>query len=147
MNALSGDAAAQRARRLRGHQRFLRRPDDRRQPGVPALRIHRRHRDAAVLGVHLHPGSRPARDLREVPGGAPDEARAEREAEAAAEHLSATIALLKLGDIEVLGPSPAFVYRLKDEFRFEVTLKGRDLHRVADGLPRGRGWSLDVDPM
>jgi primosomal protein N' (replication factor Y) (superfamily II helicase) len=76
-----------------------------------------------------------------------DEARAEREAKAAAEHLSATIALLNLGDIEVLGPSPAFVYRLKDEFHFEVTLKGSDLHRVADGLPRGRGWVLDVDPM
>ena len=76
-----------------------------------------------------------------------DEARAEREVKSAAEHLSATIAVLKLGDIEVLGPSPAFVYRLKDEFRFEVTLKGADLHRVADALPRGRGWSLDVDPM
>jgi len=76
-----------------------------------------------------------------------DEARAAREAKTAVEHLSATIALLNLGDIEVLGPSPAFVYRLKDEFRFEVTLKGTDLHRVADGLPRGRGWSLDVDPM
>ncbi len=76
-----------------------------------------------------------------------DEARAAREAKTAAEHLSATIGLLNLGDIEVLGPSPAFVYRLKDEFRFEVTLKGSDLHRVADGLPRGRGWSLDVDPM
>ena len=76
-----------------------------------------------------------------------DEARAEREAKSAAEHLSATIAVLKLGDIEVLGPSPAFVNRLKDEFRFEVTLKGADLHRVADALPRGRGWSLDVDPM
>jgi primosomal protein N' (replication factor Y) len=76
-----------------------------------------------------------------------DEARAAGEAKTAAEHLSATIGLLNLGDIEVLGPSPAFVYRLKDEFRFEVTLKGQDLHRVADGLPRGRGWSLDVDPM
>jgi len=76
-----------------------------------------------------------------------DEARAEREAKAAAEHLSATIGVLNLGDIEVLGPSPAFVYRLKDEYHFEVTLKGTDLHRVADGLPRGRGWSLDVDPM
>ena len=76
-----------------------------------------------------------------------DEARAAQEAKTAVEHLSATIALLNLGDIEVLGPSPAFVYRLKDEFRFEVTLKGTDLHRVADGLPRSRGWSLDVDPM
>src|SRR6202011_1333497 len=48
-----------------------------------------------------------------------DEVRAAREAKTAVEHLSATIALLNLGDIEVLGPSPAFVYRLKDEFRFE----------------------------
>jgi primosomal protein N' (replication factor Y) (superfamily II helicase) len=76
-----------------------------------------------------------------------DEARAKREAKSAAEHMSATIALLKLGDIEVLGPSPAFIYRLKDEYRFEVTLKGKDLHRVAQALPRSRGWSLDVDPM
>ena len=76
-----------------------------------------------------------------------DQQRAERDARAMAEHLSATIALLKLGDIQVLGPSPAFLYRLKDEFRFEVTLKGADLHRAAQALPRGRGWSLDVDPM
>ena len=76
-----------------------------------------------------------------------DEARAEHEAKTAGEHLSATIGRFKLGDIEVLGPSPAFVYRLKDEFRFEVTLKGADLHRIAGALPRGRGWSLDVDPM
>jgi primosomal protein N' (replication factor Y) len=76
-----------------------------------------------------------------------DETRAEREAKTAVEHLSATIALLKLGDIEVLGPSPAFVYRLRDEFHFEVTVKGPDLHRLVDALPRGRGWSLDVDPM
>jgi hypothetical protein len=39
------------------------------------------------------------------------------------------------------------VYRLKDEFRFEVTLRGNDLHRAVSRLPRGRGWSLDVDPM
>jgi primosomal protein N' (replication factor Y) len=76
-----------------------------------------------------------------------DEGRASKEATAVAEELRATIGLLNLGDIEVLGPSPAFVYRLKDEFRFEVTLKGSDLHRLAERLPRRRGWILDVDPM
>ncbi|GAC1478094.1 MAG: hypothetical protein PVSMB9_00200 [Candidatus Dormibacteria bacterium] len=76
-----------------------------------------------------------------------DEKRAEAETRTAVEHLSATIGLLNLGDIEVLGPSPAFLYRLKDEFRFEVTIRGRDLHRLRDRVPRGRGWSLDVDPM
>lgn len=76
-----------------------------------------------------------------------DESRAQAESRTAVEHLSATIGLLNLGDIEVLGPSPAFLYRLKDEFRFEVTIRGRDLHRIAERVPRGRGWSLDVDPM
>jgi primosomal protein N' (replication factor Y) len=76
-----------------------------------------------------------------------DEARAQAESRTAVEHLSATIGLLNLGEIEVLGPSPAFLYRLKDEFRFEVTIRGRDLHRLADRVPRGRGWSIDVDPM
>jgi primosomal protein N' (replication factor Y) len=52
-----------------------------------------------------------------------------------------------LGDIEVLGPSPAFLHRLQDEYRFEVTIKGPALDRIRDRVPRTRGWSLDVDPM
>jgi primosomal protein N' (replication factor Y) len=120
-------------------------------PDHPAIRHARYHdyrgffrEELEVRRAYRFP---PFAELIVATYGHRDEARAEREAKTAAEHLSATIALLNLGDIEVLGPSPAFVYRLKDEFRFEVTLKGSDLHRVADGLPRGRGWSLDVDPM
>ena len=120
-------------------------------PDHPAIR-HARYHDyrgfyREELEIRRSYGFPPFNELIVATFGHRDPARAEREARAAAEHLSATIALLNLGDIEVLGPSPAFVYRLKDEFRFEVTLKGKDLHRVADGLPRGRGWSLDVDPM
>src|SRR6266568_3787006 len=120
-------------------------------PDHPAVRHARYHdyrgffrEELEIRRVYRFP---PFAELIVATYGHRDEARAEREAKSAAEHLSATIGLLNLGDIEVLGPSPAFVYRLKDEFRFEVTLKGSDLHRVADGLPRGRGWSLDVDPM
>jgi primosomal protein N' (replication factor Y) len=76
-----------------------------------------------------------------------DEARAHTEAKALAEYLSARIGLLKLGDVEVLGPSPAYLYRLRDEFRMEVTVKGPDLYRISGLLPRSRGWVLDVDPM
>ena len=120
-------------------------------PDHPAVRHARYHdyrgffkEERAIRAQYRFP---PYAELIVATYGHRDEARAAREAKTAAEHLSATIGLLNLGDIEVLGPSPAFVYRLKDEFRFEVTLKGSDLHRVADGLPRGRGWSLDVDPM
>ena len=76
-----------------------------------------------------------------------DEKRAEAQARAYCEELSATIGLRKLGDIEILGPSPAFLYRLRDEFRFEVTIKGPTLEPIRDRLPRERGWSLDVDPL
>ena len=120
-------------------------------PDHPAIRHARYHdyrgfyrEERAIRAQYRFP---PYAELIVATFGHRDEARAAQEAKTAAEHLSATIGLRNLGDIEVLGPSPAFVYRLKDEFRFEVTLKGRDLHRVADGLPRGRGWSLDVDPM
>ncbi|HET9848702.1 MAG TPA: primosomal protein N', partial [Candidatus Dormibacteraeota bacterium] len=120
-------------------------------PEHPAIR-HARHHDyrgfyREELEIRRSYRFPPFGELIVATYGHRDQARAAREAKSAAEHLSATIALLKLGDIEVLGPSPAFVHRLKDEFRFEVTLKGADLHRVADALPRGRGWSLDVDPM
>src|SRR5712691_8147161 len=76
-----------------------------------------------------------------------DRDRAEADAQAFAREVSATIDSLKLGDIEVLGPSPAFLYRLQDEYRFEVTIKGPALDRIRDRVPRTRGWSLDVDPM
>ena len=76
-----------------------------------------------------------------------DEARALGEARGYVEQLSATIGLRKLDDIEVLGPSAAFVYRLRDEYRVEVTIRGVGLHRITDRLPRGRGWTIDVDPM
>jgi primosomal protein N' (replication factor Y) len=76
-----------------------------------------------------------------------DRDRAEAAARAFAQDVSATIDSLKLGDIEVLGPSPAFLHRLQDEYRFEVTIKGPALDRIRARVPRTRGWSLDVDPM
>jgi len=120
-------------------------------PDHPAIR-HAQHHDyrgfyREELEVRRNYGFPPFGELIVATYGHRDEARAEREARSAVEQLSATIGLLNLGDIEVLGPSPAFVYRLKDEFRFEVTLKGTDLQRLGERLPRGRGWSLDVDPM
>ncbi len=49
-------------------------------------------------------------------------------------------------DIEVLGPSPAFIPRLRSLYRWQVTVRGPRLQPVLDHLPQGRGWALDVDP-
>ena len=49
-------------------------------------------------------------------------------------------------DIDVLGPTPAFLHRLRGEYRWQVTVRGDAVERAFPHLPRGRGWSIDVDP-
>ncbi|HZU77299.1 MAG TPA: primosomal protein N', partial [Dehalococcoidia bacterium] len=60
------------------------------------------------------------------------------------ERLSATLA--GSAGLDVLGPTPAFLHRLRGEFRWQITLRGEAIERAFAHLPRGRGWSIDVDP-
>ena len=74
----------------------------------------------------------------------PDDAVAEAEARQEVRHLSD-----RLGDgagLDVLGPTPAFLHRLRGEFRWQFTVRGMSIERAFPHLPRGRGWSIDVDP-
>jgi primosomal protein N' (replication factor Y) len=48
--------------------------------------------------------------------------------------------------LDVLGPTPAFLHRLRGEYRWQITVRGADIERAFPHLPRGRGWSIDVDP-
>ncbi|MGH7691760.1 MAG: replication restart helicase PriA [Candidatus Dormibacteria bacterium] len=49
-------------------------------------------------------------------------------------------------DVEVLGPSPAFIPRLRSLYRWQLTIRAGRLEATRDHLPQGRGWSIDVDP-
>jgi primosomal protein N' (replication factor Y) len=72
------------------------------------------------------------------------DAAAEREAREKAAMLSDTLAA---GDgLDVLGPTPAFLHRLRGQYRWQITLRGQAVDRAFPHLPRGRGWSIDVDP-
>ena len=62
------------------------------------------------------------------------------------EALAARILAARLEGIRVMGPSPAFVHRVRGEYRWQITVRGRELERLRGLLPRGRGWSFDVDP-
>jgi primosomal protein N' len=46
-----------------------------------------------------------------------------------------------------MGPTPAFIHRLRGEYRWQVTLKGNGLERARHLAPRGKDWSYDVDPL
>jgi len=76
-----------------------------------------------------------------------DDARAAAVAREAAEELASGLLRDGIEGIRVMGPSPAFIHRLRGEYRWQVTLKGDGLERARHLAPRGRGWSYDVDPV
>jgi primosomal protein N' (replication factor Y) len=51
------------------------------------------------------------------------------------------------GSIDVLGPAPCFVHKVRNRFRWQILLRGDDLSPLLEGFNPGPGWSLDVDPM
>ncbi|HEY4889650.1 MAG TPA: primosomal protein N' [Candidatus Dormibacteraeota bacterium] len=75
-----------------------------------------------------------------------DDGRAAASAREAAEALATGLLKEGIEGIRVMGPSPAFIHRLRGEYRWQVTLKGGKLERARHLAPRGRGWSYDVDP-
>jgi primosomal protein N' (replication factor Y) len=76
-----------------------------------------------------------------------DDAVAAAAAREAAEELASGLLREGVEGIRVMGPAPAFIHRLRDEYRWQVTLKGDGLERARHLAPRGRGWSYDVDPV
>jgi primosomal protein N' (replication factor Y) len=76
-----------------------------------------------------------------------DDARAAASAREAAESLAAGFLKEGIEGIRVMGPAPAFIHRLRGEYRWQVTLKGERLERARHLAPRGKGWSYDVDPV
>ena len=76
-----------------------------------------------------------------------DDARAAASARDAAESIATGLLTEGVEGIRVMGPSPAFIHRLRGEYRWQVTLKGDGLARARHLAPRGRGWSFDVDPV
>ncbi len=73
--------------------------------------------------------------------------RAAASAREAAETIAAGLLKDGIEGIRVMGPSPAFIHRLRGEYRWQVTLKGGGLERARHLAPRGKGWSYDVDPV
>jgi primosomal protein N' (replication factor Y) len=73
-----------------------------------------------------------------------EDARAEIEARRALAEVSGK--LPAESGLDVLGPTPAFLHRLRGEYRWQITVRGEAIERAFPHLPRGRGWSIDVDP-
>jgi primosomal protein N' (replication factor Y) (superfamily II helicase) len=76
-----------------------------------------------------------------------DDARAAASSHEAVESLAAGMLKEGIEGIRVMGPSPAFIHKLRGEYRWQVTLKGDGLERARHLAPRGKDWSYDIDPV
>ena len=48
--------------------------------------------------------------------------------------------------MDLLGPAPAFVSRVRGDYQWQVILRTPELEALLDGLPAAPGWTVDVDP-
>jgi primosomal protein N' (replication factor Y) len=47
----------------------------------------------------------------------------------------------------IIGPMPAFAFRARGKYRWQLFLRGSDLTRILSRLTLPRGWTIDVDPV
>jgi primosomal protein N' (replication factor Y) len=76
-----------------------------------------------------------------------DAERCEEEAHSMRDVLKNKIARLGLPEIDLIGPAPAFLSRLRGQYRWHLMVRGRDPHALLEGVDFGRGWRVDVDPV
>jgi primosomal protein N' (replication factor Y) len=50
-------------------------------------------------------------------------------------------------EIEVLGPAPSFMHKLRNRYRWQLLLRGTDLAPLLAQLALPPGWTLDIDPV
>ena len=47
---------------------------------------------------------------------------------------------------DILGPTPAYITRIRGEYRYQVLMRGRNPARLLEGMRLGEHWHVDVDP-
>ncbi len=76
-----------------------------------------------------------------------DAARSRNEAQALAATLAATIRRLGLSAVDLIGPAPCPLQRLRGQWRWQLLLRAAEPHTLLDEVAVPRGWRIDVDPV
>ena len=51
------------------------------------------------------------------------------------------------GEIDLIGPAPCFLSRLRGKYRWQIVVRGRDPLLLLRGMALPPGWQVDVDPV
>jgi len=52
-----------------------------------------------------------------------------------------------IADLDLIGPAPAFIHRLRGRFRWQIILRGFELHDFLAQITLPKGWTIDIDPV
>ncbi len=69
------------------------------------------------------------------------------EAERMSKQLAFEIESAGIYGISILGPSPAFIQRLRGRYRWQIILRGANPGELLSKISIPQGWIIDVDPM
>ena len=47
---------------------------------------------------------------------------------------------------DILGPTPAYIPRIRGEYRYQVLMRGRNPSRMLESTRLGDHWHVDIDP-
>jgi primosomal protein N' (replication factor Y) len=72
--------------------------------------------------------------------------RCQNEALLLYERLNEWIERLALAQIDIVGPAPALMERIRGKYRWQMILRGSDLHRLLRVID-APGWEIDIDPV
>ena len=49
--------------------------------------------------------------------------------------------------VDIAGPGPAYIHRLRGRFRWQLILKGSNLTELLEPVAFPQGWTIDIDPV
>jgi len=52
-----------------------------------------------------------------------------------------------IAGIDIIGPAPAYIHRLRGRYRWQLILRGSGLSAFLSPVAFPRGWAIDIDPM
>ncbi|MFC1934626.1 primosomal protein N', partial [Chloroflexota bacterium] len=76
-----------------------------------------------------------------------DDVLCQREAERMKRLLNEEMDARGIADLNIIGPAPAFIHRLRGRFRWQLILRGYDPSTFLSQLSIPQGWVIDIDPV
>jgi primosomal protein N' (replication factor Y) len=77
----------------------------------------------------------------------PNAQKCEDEARKLHHRLEDAIARWGVADVDLIGPAPCFIERIRGQYRWQIVLRGSDPTVILEELLLPQGWRVDVDPV